>query len=387
MGGSSFGPHGCRSLETRSQIMDIKTSTVITRPTLSSLKRVDLQPLSETQEPKESVQFGDKGYDVYKDPSPWDSQFSKASLISQSDQQATLSGVRWGYEEKGERSEWKPQVRDTTIPKEALTEVYIATEPFLKVGHSDLVFEFDQPITSADGRQDKRLALSVEAYRHEGQPYKPWKGHSENYGLVYQFGSFKDRVQHATRKLGRPIELRKLKLSSEEKKKLLNLALEEGVKDRTGDYYHTTRDSCYTGALNLIERATEKSLDRWAVPKVLLKPTMFVPTLTALAMDDRGLLADSQPEIYQPDVELHPGKQGKPSFYDPLVHKLSSDSPKLWKRAFQAVGSGLGLTVASQLGMGWLGTAATVLATGASSGVLADHLRLSAGQQYIEGAA
>ena len=367
--------------------MDIKTSTVATRQMNLSSRKPHPQPSPSAGQPQETLQFGDKGYDVYRDPSPWDPQFSKAELVSKQDGQVTLSGVRWGYEEKGERADWKPRVQDTVIPTDSLKEVYIATEPFLKVGHSDLVFEFDEPVTTADGqKKDNRLALSVEAYRHEGQPYKPWKGHSENYGLVYQFGSFQDRVQHATRKLGRPIELRKLKLNPEHKKELLGLALEEGVKDRTGDYYHTTRDSCYTGALRLIEEATDKSMDRWAVPKVMLKPTMFVPTLTALAMDDRELLADSPAEIYQPDAQLHPGKQGKASFYDPVVHKLAGESPKLWKRAFQAAGSGLGLAVASQLGMGWLGTTATVVATGATSGVLADHLRLSAGQTYIDSA-
>lgn len=335
----------------------------------------------------DSVDIQGKGeaYDVYADPSPWDAQFQPAKLVSQDGDKVTLSGVRWGYDEVSVNSaEWEPRFRDTQIDTSKLKDVYLGMEPSLG-GHSTLVFEFDEPIQSSDGAfQDDKLVVSVEAYRHEGKPYKFWEGKDKNYGLVYQLGSFSDRTQHASRKIGRPQELRKLKLDTEQKAKLLSHALDESLKDRTGDYYHTTRDSCYTGAQKLVEAVVDGGLDRWAIPGgVMLKPTMVLPPLSALAFDDRGLLADEPAQVYQPDPKLHPDKQRKDSFYDPLVSKLSHKHPTVWKRAFQAAGAGAGLAVASGIGLGWIGSVATVAASAATTGVLADHLRLSSGQQYI----
>ena len=347
---------------------------------------VTAKPHRSSADSVDTVKLEAKGYDVYTDPSPWDAQFSPAKLIATEGEKLTLSGVRWGYDENSANSaDWTPRFKDTQIDIGKLKDVYIGLEPSLS-GHSTLVFEFDEPISSTDGKfQDDRLVLSVEAYRHQDKPYKFWKGRAKNYGLVYQLGSFSDRTQHTSRKIGRPQELRKLSFDSEQKKKLLSHALDESFKDRTGDYYHTTRDSCYTGAQKLVERVVDGGLDRWAVPGgILLKPTMVLPSLTALAFDDRGLLADEPAQLYQPDPELHPDKQRKDSFYDPLVSKLSHKRPTLWKRAFQAAGAGAGIALASGAGLGWIGSIATAAAGAATTGILADHLRLSSGQQYID---
>lgn len=336
--------------------------------------------------PVDTVKIKRKDYDVYADTSPWKAEFCPAKLVATDGEKVTLSGVRWGYDEVSDNTwQWEPKFRDTQIDTSKIKDVYLGMEPSLG-GHSTLVFEFEDPIRSTDGElQDNRLVVSVEAYRHERQKYKFWEGHGKNYGLVYQLGSFSDRIQHTARRIGRPQELRKLDLNPEQKSKLLNNAIDESVKDRTGDYYHTTRDSCYSGAQKLVESVVDGGLKKWAIPGgVLLKPTMVWPPLSSLAFDNRGLLTDEPAQIYEPDPTLYPQNKGKETFYDPLVTKLSHKRPKVWKRALQAAGASLGLAAASGVGMGWVATLATVAASTATSGVLADHLRLSAGQEYID---
>lgn len=347
---------------------------------------------TETDAAKDSVTLSD-GYpaagsrakDVYSDARPWDNQFSMAKLISRDGDKVRLSGIRWGYDENGAPANWTTRVKDTEIDTGKLTDVYVGMEPMLNVGHSTLIFEFSEPIKTLDGKdQDNRLVLSVEALRKEGQPYKPWYGFGKDFGLVYQMGSFSDRVQHTARKVGRSQELRRLNLTSEQKSDLLELALTESLKDRTGDYYHTTRDSCYSGTIKLLDQVVEGGMKEWAVPKLMLKPTMVAPSLTALAFNDRGLLADEPCQIIQPDAKMYPDAQrAENKWIDPVVNKLSKKSPTLWKRAFQAAGVAAGAAACQGLGAGLVTTLVGAAATGATAGVLADHLRLSAGHTYL----
>ena len=206
--------------------------------------------------------------DVFADPRPWSKQFSEAKVEAQDGDKLTLSGVRWGYDEAGESADWQPRVRDTRIDMDKVTDVYVGMEPMMNVGHSSLVFEFSDPIKTSDGKeQDNRLVVSVEARRREGQPYKFWRGFGKEYGIVYQVGSFGDRVQHTARKIGRSQELRKLNLTGDQKKELLELSMKESVKDRTGDYYHTTRDSCYSGTIHQLDQVVEGGMEKWLVLK------------------------------------------------------------------------------------------------------------------------
>ena len=338
--------------------------------------------IQSTHKPK----AGGRAGDVFADSRPWSKQFSEAKVKAQDGDKLTLSGVRWGYDEAGESVDWQPRVRDTQIEMDKVTDVYVGMEPMMNVGHSSLVFEFSDPIKTSDGKeQDNRLVVSVEARRREGQPYKFWRGFGKEYGIVYQLGSFGDRVQHTARKIGRSQELRKLNLTDDQKKELLELSMKESVKDRTGDYYHTTRDSCYSGTIQQLDQVVEGGMDKWLVPGLVLKPTMVAPSLTGLALNDRGLLADEPCQVIQPDQNLHPNTERKESKYvDPVVNKLSKKHPTLWKRAFQVAGAAAGAAVSSQLGGGWVAGLATAAVSAGGAGLMADHLRMSAGHDYLD---
>jgi len=335
---------------------------------------------------KAPVQHTGRSKDVYRDPRPWSKQFSVATVKAREGDTLTLSGVRWGYEEVGPAEEWEPRFRDTRIDLSKLTDVYVGMEPMMNVGHSTLIFEFSEPVQTTDGaEQDDKLVVSVEARRREGQPYKFWHGFGKDFGLIYQVGSFGDRVQHTARKIGRSQELRRLELTEQQKRDLLELSMQESVKDRTGDYYHTTRDSCYSGTIKQLDQVLEGGMKKWAIPGLVLKPTMVAPSLTALAFEDRGLLADEPCLVVQPDQTLHPGTERKETrWLDPAVDRLSKDHPTLWKRAFQVTGAAAGALLAGQLGGGLIAGVAAATVGAGTAGVLADHLRLSAGHEYLE---
>ncbi len=255
----------------------------------------------------------DKGVDLWSDPRPWCPRNQPAGLVSETPQgKKTLSGFRWGWTEAASVDDWKPHFQNTTVDTSKLKDVHFYVEHFFPAGHAALVFEFEEgAIVGEDGRSTDRLVYSIEARKKEGDSWSWQKGLKKSMGMVHQLMTFDDARQWVQRRQGASLETRRLELNGEQKKALLNTALAEALKDRTGEYYHTTRNSCYSS----LQKVMNKALPDQAVSSrsplslgLLMKPEAFLTSSYNTVLKRMDLHNREQAVFYAPDPGLHPDK-------------------------------------------------------------------------------
>ena len=289
--------------------------------------------------------------DLWNDPRPWSNRNQVASLLEQrQDGRKTFSGFRWGWTEAPKKDDWVPHFQNTSIDTSKLKDVHFYVEHFFPAGHAALVFEFEKgAVQGADGRTTDRMVYSIEARKKEGDTWSPQKGLKKTMGMVHQLMTFEDAKQWVTRRQGASLETRRMNLSENEKKRLLEACLQEAVRDRTGEFYHTTRNSCYSSLQRVINHALPEHSTSQMSPLsagLLMKPEAFLTSSYGTVLKNMGLFAREKARFYAPDAELHPEKRAKelkklePSVLKSLAEK--SWFPTATRCAGAVIGAGLG---------------------------------------------
>ena len=327
----------------------------------------------------------------------WDPTTRYAGLAKKHpDGRVEIDGMRWGLEEVGEKKkDWTPRFSRTTLDPNAVKDVYMARAPFMAgipMAHALLVVEFDEkhPMRNANGDEDNRLVLSVEAKMHEGERWEAMRGFKGDFPVVFQLGSFTDGVQRACRRLGTGIQMYKLNLDDDQKKQLLQNALDVSLTDPDAPY-HTTRNSCYSNVIDLVNSVVPSEQQ---IPKrsewfayLLQKPTSANAMLMGAALKDKGLLAEGNSQFIYNDLKLYPGSQTEATPREKRLASLSQHAA--WRPACRvggaALGGGLGYALGSLLpGTGQIvaGVAGGLL--GARLGrIAADEVSASCNVDYL----
>jgi hypothetical protein len=304
--------------------------------------------------------------------------FMPATLVNLSPEgKWHLSGVRWGFDEVGASSrDWKPRFKDITVDPKDIKEVYIAVEPFAPewiAGHGEAVLEFHTPMTNADGEQDNRLVISLEAWTRPDDSYGLLKGMKKNFGVIYQLGTFSDRVQRQCRKEGRPIVLHRLNLTQEQKEQFVQVSLKEAVEGRTGEFYNTLTNSCFAAQVaNLNQVLPEnKQIHRWTNWLGLPKLSATIPGTAGLVLERYHLRTPDSPIEILPDARLHP----EAASLKPRGWAAQITQKDWWGTACRLTGASTGVALGASLA----GTPAALLGGLVGSyiaGVAGDHARI-----------
>ena len=311
--------------------------------------------------------------DIWDDGRPWETRNQPAQLVAQDGAQKTYSGFRWGWKEESNVENWTPNFQNTTIDTSKLKDIHFYVEHFFPAGHGALVFEFeDGAVVGADGKQTNKMVYSIEARKKEGDEWTWKRGLKKTMGMVHQLMTFDDAEQWVTRRQGASLETRKLKLTAEEKTAILDTCLKEAVQDRTGEYYHTTRNSCYSALLKVMNKALP---DKGVGVKsnlalhLLMKPEAVLTSSYNTVMKDMDIYAREKAQFYLPDSELHPFKhtEGLSKAVDlSFVEGLAQSSlfaPGM-RLAGTGIGGGLGFLLGTTLGLGPVGTTLATAALG-----------------------
>ena len=239
-----------------------------------------------------------------------------------------LSGVRWGFSETEKPENWNPRWKEISVNPSKIKDVYMVLElyPDSFPGHALTCFEFedDGKVKTSDGESTKMLALSFEAHLKKDQAFDAAKGLKNEYGVIYQLGSWEDQVQKVCRRDGHSLLRFKLNMTQDQKEKLLKNSIEAAVKDRTGEYYHTTRNSCFNSQARLLNTVLppHKQTHEWILPGKLYNPLLIMPRGMSPVLGFKGALDESAPVLTQPDKEKFPEQQVKPSLLRRALNKL-----------------------------------------------------------------
>lgn len=227
----------------------------------------------------------------YAAPAPFKPHQRHAKVLSQEGTGYQVSNVRWGFPDETQRN---PIFRTTRIDPKKVKEIYYWSEampPEWIAAHGMLAFvmEDETGVQAEDGSQAAGFCLSVEARVREDQKYHVLKGLKRTYSLVYQLSTLRDRLDYSIGTLKRTIHQYRLDLSPEARVQLTKNALEISGQTRDDEWYHTSRNSCITNAIKVINTVLEKKrrLRLWTIPKVLHNVRVTVPKLATRYLEKR----------------------------------------------------------------------------------------------------
>ncbi|MCO4781064.1 MAG: DUF4105 domain-containing protein [Candidatus Cloacimonetes bacterium] len=135
------------------------------------------------------------------------------------------------------------------------------------VGHVQLMYEFEDGGVVTPAGSVNNLVHSFEAYLDYAQDWNPITGIKDEYESVILLGSYKDSIAKALTRFDE-IKTYQLQLSPSQKKELLANSLKLAVdkEQLSKKYYHTTRNSCATNQITLLNQILpqNKKIQEWS---------------------------------------------------------------------------------------------------------------------------
>jgi hypothetical protein len=162
-----------------------------------------------------------------------------------------LGGVRFERDPQANTYAW----RDLSVEDDKLEEVYFGYRSG-GTGHNFLLFTFKDGAKS-DGKTVRGFVAEVLPWKKKGEEFEPFTaGISGKYDLVWNVVSWDSFLESSIVKSKLAVDVYPLKVSREEKLRLLDEAVKESTRDYAGEKYHTFFNSCSSNALKVFSRAT-----------------------------------------------------------------------------------------------------------------------------------
>lgn len=218
-------------------------------------------------------------------------------LVAETEHTMVVDDFRWGRVEVGE-PRLKFAYQRTTIHLDRIAEVHYWSENFPPkwlAAHGQLVFVMDgqEGLVGADGTGDIGMVFSVEAHLQEGQSYSPlWgldpRGH---YGMIHMLTTLSDRIQRSALIYGHSMDAYRLLLDPDQRRELARLAIRTASQPRPHERYHTTRKSCVTETIRVLNKVLPRPrrIRLWTIPGVLHNLRISHPKWTPGLLIERGL--------------------------------------------------------------------------------------------------
>lgn len=175
-----------------------------------------------------------------------------AVQLSNSGGERLLGGVRFDRDRATGVYDWS----ELRLQDARLEEVYWGYKSG-GVGHSFLLFRFKDGAWDKAGRPVSGLVIEVLPWKKKGESFSPFgAGLSGHYPLIWNTGTWDSFLQTAVERDNAHVDVYPLKISREEKLRLLDAGIKEAVRDLGGEKYNTFFNSCSTNALKVFTAAT-----------------------------------------------------------------------------------------------------------------------------------
>jgi hypothetical protein len=220
--------------------------------------------------------------------------------------------VRWVQKDRPAGTKLGRQAFYTSVvvDPEKVKAAYFCMKPFAPkfvAGHAAIFLEFDEGgFKNLDGATTPGFVLSYEAYLRVTQSYDLIGGQfSDKFRIVYVGSTWRDFLIRSVQFNKSVVKRWKLKLSREELRALAKAVGRTVMADHSDETYNTTRRSCVTAALRLVNDAVptkRRMSEKWLLGLVQ-NPGWALPVLADNALRFHGLVEGRKQTIAEVPAE------------------------------------------------------------------------------------
>jgi hypothetical protein len=232
---------------------------------------------------------------------PYVAKSKPSKIIAQGKDEIKVKNVRWDSSKKAKKGieySWTT----ATIKPDMVEKAYFVLKPFAPewiAAHALMFIKFkDGGFVNAKGVSSDGLVLSIEAYLRENEKYGLKEGLKRNFHIVWQLTTWEEYSKLTCDFQKGRLKAIPIKFNHAQTKNLLLEVLKQADVDRTGEYYHTTRNNCTNNLVILMNKVTkERKIRFWLLPSLIYNVRATMPVWVPKYLIRKGFLENKMWKI------------------------------------------------------------------------------------------
>lgn len=248
-----------------------------------------------------------------KDPLPYKNFQKPASIIKTTDDELVVKNIRWSrLKAKNANNETEFSWQTVKIKPELLEQTYLIKKPFPPewiAAHCLMLFTFKKGgMVDENGNESRGLVLSIEAYQRKDQNYSLKEGLKKTFGIIWLLATWEDYAAETCHFDTKKLVVYPIKFDGAQNRKLLIEAIKQAAVNRSGEYYHTTRNNCTNNLLVLLDKIGDIKLRFWMIPSMIYNVKATMPTMVPQYLQKKGLIGKEYPPITRENFFADPAQ-------------------------------------------------------------------------------
>lgn len=238
---------------------------------------------------------------IVQSDAPYDSFRRFSKILDIKGPNYIVKDVRWSTVKNKEKGTAEHLWQTVKINTDLVDKAYLVLKPFPPewlAAHSFMLFTFkDGGFIDKDGNESVGLVLSIEAHLKTDQNYKLVDGLKNKFGIIWQLSTWENYAGLICSQPDGKLFAHEILLPEHKIKALLKDGLSHSVKNREGEFYHTTRNNCTNNLVLLLNKQSDKKIKPWTIPSVIYNVRATMPVIVPKRLNKLGIISEVLPEV------------------------------------------------------------------------------------------
>ncbi len=248
-----------------------------------------------------------------KDPQPYKNYQKPAQLLKIAEKEIVVKNVRWSrLKEKDAAGETEFAWKTVKLRPELIEGAYFIKKPFPPewiAAHCLMLFTFKKGgMVDDQGNESRGLVLSIEAYQRKDQNYSLKEGMKKTFGIVWVLTTWEDYAAETCHFDTKKLVVYPIKFSPEQNRKLIVEVVKQASVNRSGEFYHTTRNNCTNNLLVLMSKVGDIKIRFWTIPSMIYNVRATMPTMVPKYLQGKGLIGNEYPAVTRDNFFADPAQ-------------------------------------------------------------------------------
>lgn len=248
-----------------------------------------------------------------KDPKPYKNYQKAASLVKASASEIILKNVRWSRKkEKDADGEPLFNWQTVKIRPDLIDKAYFVVKPFPPewiAAHCLMLYTFKKGgLVDDKGNESRGLVLTIEAHQRKDQSYSLTDGLKKTFGAIWILTTWEDYAAESCHFADYKLVPYEVKFNQIQNKRLLVETIKQSIVNRSGEFYHTTRNNCTNNLVILLDKIAKTKIKFWTIPSMIYNVRATMPVMVPKYLQKKGLLGKEYPPVTKKNFFADPSE-------------------------------------------------------------------------------